>query len=164
MSLFTQPVSGDHDSCSPTILGGNLVALYFQMVTDARGVPSSCFLAGPAFLSGLPQTEFVLLQILTLLLQELSASHLAALKTDGWKNTTRSFLKGWRPFQPQEGQRKGLLPGPNAHTLFPHLQTGCRGNRIRNVWSQGDQLQHFVYVLFLFSGCVFFVLGIFFFS
>lgn len=36
---------------------------YFQMVTDVQGAFSSCFLAGPAFLSARPKTEFVLPQI-----------------------------------------------------------------------------------------------------
>lgn len=133
----------------PPMPVGKLAHTLFP-VTDALGVSLSFsqWLA-PNRICSNPDSH------LTLLLQDLSASHLAALKSEGWKNTSRSSLMGWRPFQPQERQRTVLPTGPNAQT--PHRVAGAIGPE--KVQPQGDPFQHFECMfcfcfVFFFSFCI----------
>lgn len=105
-----------------TNLRGNFVSPYFQTVTDVQGAFSSCFLAGPVFLSGLPPNRICSTpdSHLTLQLQELSASPLTALKTDNWKNITRSSPDGMATLS-ATGKTTEVLPTGPMHTRVPSI-------------------------------------------
>lgn len=104
-----------------------------------RSASSSCFLAGAAFLSGLPYADFVLLEwphipiwlcysknflppIWLLWILQMTE------KTDVWKNTPRCL---WRDGYPT-GHRKDKESASywtNVQTLFPQLQIGVQGQQ-----------------------------------
>lgn len=129
----------DCPGCSPTVVGGTL-----RPFPNGHSCMQSCLLLFPSspsfsqwfgwnnvFYSNDPRFHLILP------LQELSASHLAALESpNDWlgnrllEKHLQVVLKGWLPHQAAGKACKVPPAGPKAGTLFPQLQRQVEGQEI----------------------------------